>query len=160
MQTIGCLFVRGGAHASLDRLSNDRIKITKQQNARWYYGKSFVRLHTIEWKSACKWVHFYVHTHGITSFFRAVFFLSWPARYLEVYFIVYFLLLPLLFSSNFTMQFFFVDLSLSLCNRFMNLVVVSGGEIAQNRKPMQWDCTMGDVVASHSKCQAACELND
>lgn len=42
----------------------------------------------------------------------------------------------------------------------MNLVVVSGGEIAQNRKPMQWDCTMGDVVASHSKCQAACELND
>lgn len=114
MQTIGCLFVRGGAHASLDRLSNDRIKITKQQNARWYYGKSFVRLHTIEWKSACKWVHFYVHTHGITSFFRAVFFLSWPARYLEVYFIVYFLLPPLLFSSNFTMQFFFVDLSHSL----------------------------------------------
>lgn len=35
-----------------DQLSNDRIKITKQQ--RWYHGKNCVRLHTIEQKVHCK----------------------------------------------------------------------------------------------------------
>lgn len=73
---------------------------------------------------------------------------------------VFFVAAIIVFQQFYDAIFFRRSLSLSLCNRFMNLVVVSGGEIAQNRKPMQWDCTMGDVVASHSKCQAACELND